>query len=338
MKNFFVTTAALVLSLSAFAEKKTDFTEPTSQTQSSVTYVFPEIRTQPGDAIRFYIPQHLRSQVLSYVILGHHQDPATHKGGTPGQKQDAIPGLSAILVHSTNLHDANSQDAWRYWGGMSSGKYGAKFAEPRTDLEMENLYEWNSIGSSGIATNDFSQEGLLIDNAVVQNVGEDEVLVGSITLKFIPNGINHVQDVIFSQGTVFSADFGGKPKLGGGQAYQYKGTFPNALVLNNQTHTIDLEPGKEFKGVEVALGDSRPDQQQNSDGGWGKQGWGKFSMGIGTTEADIQWLTQRENVPPEGLALAYPVEKTIAKKGMKLFIRGTEDTVYVMGVRVSYGK
>ena len=130
IKNLLLTAVIYAIGLSAAAEKRTDFTTPTSQTQSSVTYVFPEIRTGPGDAIRFFIPQHLRSQVLSYVILGHHQDPSTHRGGTPGQKQDAIPGLSAILVDSTNLHDVDSQDSWRYWGGMSSGKYGAKFAEP----------------------------------------------------------------------------------------------------------------------------------------------------------------------------------------------------------------
>lgn len=336
MKKFFLSTVTFFLSLSVFAEKRIDKTEPTSQTQSSVTYVFPEISTQPGDAIRFYIPEHLRKQVLSYVILGHRQDPNTHKGGTPGVKKDDIPGLSAVLVHSTNLHDKSSPDSWRYWGGMSSGKYGAKFSEPRHDLEMENLYEWNSIGTSGIASNDFSTLGLYIDSAVVQNVGEDEVFVGSMTLKFIPAGINHTQDVIFSNGTVFSNEFGGKPKLGGGQAY--KGLFPNALVLNNQTHEIDLEPGKEIKGFEVALGDSHPDQKQNSDGGWGTQGWGKFSMGLGTSESDIEWIIQRENVPPEGLSLGYPLEKTIAKKGMKLFIKGTEGTVYIMGVRISYEK
>lgn len=335
MKPFFLATC-LFLTASVSLSKVFDITEIRNQSQSSVQFNFQTIRTQPGDEVRFDVPVHLRHQKLSFVILGHRQDPATHLGGTPGQKQDSIPGLSAVLVHSTNLTGPQAEDAWRFWAGMSSGNLGAKFAEPRNDLEMENLYEWNTLGSRGEKSNQISYEGLFIDQVVVRNVGQDEVLVGQLTLKFIPSDIDHTQEAIFSPGTSFSKEFGGKAHLGGGQSFQ--GTFPGALSLLNSTHEIPLEEDVSLRGIEVALGDSHPDKLTNSDGGWGTQGWGRFSIGLGTSPSDIQWLTQNENVPPEGLALAFPLTETKTTKGLKIFLRGQSDTVYIMGVRISYKK
>lgn len=95
---------------------------------------------------------------------------------------------------------------------------------------MENLYEWNTLGSRGEKSNQISYEGLFIDQVVVRNVGQDEVLVGQLTLKFIPSDIDHTQEAIFSPGTSFSKEFGGKAHLGGGQSFH--GTFPGACRLN----------------------------------------------------------------------------------------------------------
>lgn len=348
MKNFKASSLSLLsfwacASLSAMGSmgfaKVIEIQNPTQVTGSSIQYSFSEVSTQPGDEVKFHIPQHLRSQKLTFVILGHHQNPSTHQGGTPGQKQDAVPGISAVLVHSTNLHNVSSADSWRYWNGMASGNMGGKFAEPRYDLEIENLYEWNTIGSRGAQSNDLSYTPLLVDEVVVKNVGQDEVFVGQIVLKFMPNEINSTQEVIFSPGTEFAKEFGGKAHLGGGQAYQ--GTFPNAHVLNGSQLEIPLESQGEIKGIEVALGDSHPDKISNSDGGWGTQGWGKVSVGLTNASGGTEWLTQGENVPPEGLALAFPSLTSTAslpQVGRKLVIRGSSDTVYIMGVRISYKK
>jgi hypothetical protein len=335
MKTFVSTVLMTLLTLTSIARAKTyNMTEPQSTTLSSLSFRFAEIRTAPGDEIRFVIPPALHTQKLSLVILGHRQDPSTHKGGTPGQKQDQIPGLSAVLVHSTNITDAKAPDAWRYWAGMASGNFGAKFAEPRFDPEIENLYEWNSIGSRGVQSNEISLTPLLIDQVIVRNVGQDEVLVSQLTLKFIPQDISTQQTMIYSPGTEFSSEFGGKAHLGGGQSYQ--GTFPHALVLTS-IQEIPLQEGLIIQGIEAAIGDSHPDRIANSDGGWGTQGWAKFSIGIGTDSSNIQWLTERENVPPEGLALAFPTSE-IRTHGTKLYLKSDSDTTYVMGVRISYKK
>lgn len=332
--NAIVASCLIFLALNQAQAKTYEMPEPQSATLSSVSYRFNEIRTVPGDEIHFSVPQNLRGQKLSFVILGHRQDPTTHKGGTPGQKLDQIPGLSAVLVHSTNLSITNSPDAWRYWAGMASGNFGAKFAEPRFDPEIENLYEWNSIGSRGVQSNELSLTPLMIDQVTVRNVGQDEVLVSQLTLKFIPQDITSQQVLVYSPGTQFSSEFGGKAHLGGGQSFQ--GTFPQALVLNG-IQEIPLQEGLIIKGIEAAIGDSHPDQISNSDGGWGTQGWAKFSIGIGPNSSNIQWLTERENVPPEGLALAFPLTEA-RTQGTKLYLKSESDTTYVMGVRISYRK
>jgi hypothetical protein len=147
--SIFLASCILLLTSLSFA-KTYNVTQITSQSQSSVSFVFTAIRTNPGDEVHFDLPKNLQNQKLSFVILGHRQDPNTHKGGTPGQKQDMVPGLSAVLVHSTNLMEPTLPDSWRWWAGMASGNLGAKFAEPRADLEMENLYEWNTKGTAGM--------------------------------------------------------------------------------------------------------------------------------------------------------------------------------------------
>lgn len=302
------------------------FLEPTQKSCSTVTYKIPEYKMNPGEALYFHIPPEYRERAVRFMVLGHRQE--NIPGWKPGT-WDEKPGLSSVQVATKgNL---------RYWKGMSSGNKGAKFAEIRTSLEMENLYDWNSFGHVDTRTNHESTDPLYPEAMVVESVGKDQVLVGEMTLKIEPFKETTKEEKIFSEGTKFMPE--GKEKkyaLGGGQAF--KGKFPGAKELGpGQELVIELVEGKKITSVDIACGDSHPDEVKNHDGGWGTSGWAKLSVGILKPDGTTVWMMNRENVPPEGMLIASPAdcdEKNM--KGSKLIIKSESDTTYIMGVHIGY--
>lgn len=330
--------------------------KPTARTCSSVTYRFPEKTLKPGDMLEFEVPQDLRDRGVAFMILGHRQ---------PLQKKkvdqwDESPGLTSVQVLGTfggSPTGGSPTPSWRYWSGNASGELGAKYAEPRSedDPEMENLYDWAKIGHRSIVGEGFSNAPLMPQALRLVSMGKDPVLVSEVTLKVSPPPAATFTAGIFSKGTVFPAP--GKsegPRFGGGQGDAYKGTFPGALPLNGGhgeanpelpggwklergALLIPIPKGRKLASVDIACGDSHPDGKQNSDGGWGIQGWGKLTVELRRGDGTREALMSRENVPPEGLLVASPtVCDRISGDDEWLSIRGEGDTVYVMGVRIGY--
>ncbi len=300
--------------------------EPVKKTCSTVSYKFPEIKMSPNDSVYFHIPLELRERGVRFMVLGHRQLPG--QDNVPGQWDDK-PGLSSVQVHS--------QNGWSYWNGPSSGKNGAKFAEIRGDAEIENLYNWDTYGHVNLKTGEVSKEMLKPDAMKVTSVGTDSVLLSELTLKVSPMPETSKVEKIYSDGTAFTPENPNhKYTLGGGQ--KFKGKFPGAKeIYGAKTLNIPLRAGAKLTSVDVACGDSHSDGVQNSDGGWGTQGWAKLNIGIKKLDGSIRWMMNHENVPPEGVLMTSPEDcDEKIETGSELIISSDGDTTYVMGVHVGY--
>jgi hypothetical protein len=280
------------------------------------------------------------------MILGHRQPAEKEKGDW-----DQTPGLSSVQV--LGKFAGAEQAEWRYWGGSSSGEQGAKYAEPRpkSDPEMENLYDWGGLGHHGVNGGSHSKAPLKPIALKVVSTGKSPVLVSELTLKVSPPQADDFATGIFSAGTAFPQPGSSeKPRFGGGQ--KLKGRFPGALVLNalgkessvpmpqgwgsrSGELRIPIPKGRKLTSVEIACGDSYQDEKPNSDGGFGLQGWGRLTVELHRANGKRETLMNRENVPPEGLLVASPVEcDRKSGEGEQLVIRATGSPVYIMGVRV----
>jgi len=319
---------------------------PTVRTSNSVSYSFPEVTMKPGETIYFGIPSDLKRKSVNFVIIGHRQDPHEEKGYNSQKKWDEIPGLTSFQVLTTNK---KGEKEWRYWSGDSSGNQGAKFAEVRHSVELENLYEWTDTGTSHSVTDEHSLDPVKPELMKVVNVGKDLVRLSEVTLKSQPDQFDEKIEAIFTKGSQFHELAARKPKLGGGQ--NYGGLFPGAIqlggyantiklpkgweLIDGKTLSIPLPEGKEVSSVELIGGDSHPDGVKNKDGGTGTSGWARLHMGIGFEPESADWFVRGENVPPEGLMLGSVSDcgrKT--RQGERIFIRGTSDILYVMGIRI----
>lgn len=321
-------------------------TLPSKLTTTEITYTYSqELQLAPNEAVYFMIPASLQDRPVSFIILGHRQS-ENHIGWNRQTERDDLPGLTSVQVHPVNADEKE----WRYWAGSSSGRFGGKYAEPRSTPEMDNLYDWLSIGHRSIQTNARSTEPLKINSIRIINTGTDQVLVKNLNIKFTPNPAPSYMEKIFTPGTSFHEMPGRKGRFGGGQSY--RGLFPQALALNSYGQQgipslnnmrlvrpglleVDAPEGKNITSVEIAGGDSRPDQVINKDGGWGSPGGARFSIGIGKSASEIRWFVQNENVPPEGLLFGAPADcdKKIGPNE-KLYISATSDVFYIMGFRI----
>jgi hypothetical protein len=318
--------------LESLAQKNSDhvikyFLEPDKKTCSTISYKFPDLKMKPNDSVYFHVPEEFRNRGVRFMVLGHRQEPGPEN--IPNT-WDNNPGLSSVQIHSDK--------GWNYWSGPASGKQGAKFAEVRSDAEIENLYDWDHYGHTNLSTKTNSTDVLLPDAMKVTSVGTDFVLLSELTLKVNPPKEVDKQETIYSPGTAFTPNNPEKKYvLSGGQ--NFKGKFPAAMALSGNEISIPLKAGLKITTIDVACGDSHPDGIQNSDGGWGTQGWAKLSIGIKNKSGSIKWLMNKENVPPEGVLMTSPEscdEKT--EEGSEVIIKSDDDTTYVMGVHVGFGE
>ncbi|MBL7715040.1 MAG: hypothetical protein JNL01_06190 [Bdellovibrionales bacterium] len=324
-------------------------TEPSHQGCSWIAFKFPEKKLLPGEALYFSISEDLRTKPVTFVVLGHRQDPGSEKGMNRETKWDDVPGLTSVQVHSST---GDAAKAWRYWAGQASGEKGAKFAEVSYSPEIENLYEWLSTGHSAVSDDSHTTHPVRIDAARAVSLGKDPVWISQLVIKTKSPVVKTWIEAIFSPGTEFPATSDKKPVYGGGQSF--RGKFPGAFELparkdvpieqskkgfkrHGEDLVLPLVAGRKLAAIEVAAGDSHPDEITNSDGGWGTKGWSKLSIGILSSDGQVRWLMERENVPPEGILMTGPKRcSDVIKEGDQLIIRGEDDTVYLMGVRVGF--
>lgn len=322
-------------------------TQPSERTSHSVTYRFPERELRPGQSLYFALPPDISGNPVRFVILGHRQDPQRETGFDTTRRWDNVPGLSSVQFHQAG---ASGPGAWRYWRGQASGTQGAKFAEVRNEVELENLYDWEKYGHAAVGSGEGTTAPLRTDAIRVVSVGQDPVLVSEITVKVRPPSPDRFIEHAFSPNTRFGdpETLNGR-QLGGGQGFE--GTFPGALALgprassprpelpagwriqNGNLH-IPLPQGASLGGVEVATGDTRPDRVRNSDGGWGTQGFSRLSIETRRPGGQDQ-LMRNENVPPEGVLFSSPPDTCrVIGQGEELVISASRDTSYLMGVRI----
>jgi len=322
--------------------------KPSSQTSISATWDLGGRRMNPGEELRLEIPEHLRNRAVRSVMLSHRQDPSTDTGLNPATGRDANPGLTAVNLRS--IDDGTWRDWNSPWG--SSGPKGAKFAEQRGayNPEFENMFDWNVRGHMNADTGgDLTTKGLHSDQVRVLSLGTDPVYVHKVVVNVMGETPSELQEAIFSPGTAFGDwETGAGRKYGGGQAFQ--GTFPGAVVLGGagspaalpagwsvrgSSLVYELPPGRVITGVDAAVGDSHPDKIRNKDGGWGTPGWSKLTMALQHADGSSEVFVDGSGVPPEGIVSGAPVKPgQVTQPGDKLVISGSNDLLYVMGVRV----
>jgi hypothetical protein len=319
------------------------FTQPNVETEISAEYDFTEMPLKPQDVVYFYVPERLAKSTLSQVGFSHRQ-----RGSAP--ERDPYPGLTSALIYSTDVPG----DELRYWGGHSSGKLGAKFAEYRPSGEFDALYEWPRLGHKGINNKSKSLQPIRPNVLRLQNVGVDTVWLSKAYVEVVPLPAKNYQVEIFTP----KSDFGDPVTMksrwyGGGQVEM--GTFPNALRLSSRDHSyqpklpanmrieknkifITLPVGEKFSSVDIMVGDTHPDRIRNKDNGWGSLGNAKLSVTIENARSNQERvLLSEKNVGPQGVISASDVTSApVVADGDVLVIKNEKhsSTAYIMGLRI----
>jgi hypothetical protein len=281
----------------------------------------------------------------------HRQDPSDDSGWNAATGRDARPGLTSVNLRSVD------DGTWRDWNSPwgASGRLGAKFAEQRSayNPEFENMFDWNIRGHLNAETGgDLSTRPLHADEVRVLSVGTDPVYLHRVTVNVMGEPPTELAEAIFSPGTAFGDWLtGAGRRYGGGQAYQ--GRFPGALVLGmsgggdgaarlppgwavrGNSLEVELPAGRIVTGVDVAAGDSHPDEVSNKDGGVGTPGWARLSMALRHADGSSETFVDGSGVPPEGIISGAPAAADqLTRAGDRLIISGSSDLLYLMGVRI----
>lgn len=313
-------------------------TQPTQTTLASVAYQFPEFVLNPGEVVFAEVPSQLRLRPVSQLGMGHRQD--EHP-----RIRDPYPALSTLWIATTD-----PVNGWAYWAGPSSGKFGAKYAEPRATPEYDSLYEWPTRGYKDLQ-GQLHKDPVFAKALRLENTGVDDLLLSAIYLEVVPAPAHEYITMVFSPGS----DFGDPQTLhgrryGGGQHFQ--GTFPGANILassfnteldrkgmhlNGARGTIDLPVGKQLVSIDVMCGDTYPDHVRNKDGGIGSLGNAQLtvshlSQGVETV------LRSHVNVGPEGVESAFPLAPILIQEGDQLLIKNKSNAspLYLMAVRLGF--
>ncbi|MFO0727085.1 MAG: hypothetical protein U1E65_25110 [Myxococcota bacterium] len=291
-------------------------------------------------ALLLEIPPAFRGMKLFSLSLTHSQV-LTEKSGkwngkkasAPGGENDPTPGMSLVDAHVVG----------KGWVTLSE----KKFAEARQ--EVETLHDLHVSGE--------------IDAIRVKSAAVDPVHVHLVSLNFLPT----TKPATFDEGVFTSGIKFGDPWSGyGPSVFRDKSQtpagntrYPGAVTLNNHSWaetpastlealnkkgwhvdhdsiTIPLD-GKKLKTVEVAIGDTFPDNKTNNDGSYGKKGWAVLDIEIESKNGKRTPLLRRENVPPQGVLIGSAPPDYVPQPGDVLRVSVGDDTAGIMGVRVGYG-
>lgn len=304
------------------------FRQPSKRTCGSAKFVLqPERVIQPGESLYFAVPSDLTDRPVSWVIIGHRQDPRTQRGRSDN---DDFPGYTTTQVHSVV-----ASEGWRYWGGMSSAPFGGKFAEIKYDAELDGLYQWTyeGHGNADQATPGPLVHTPLIGDAMrIRSFGKDNVYVSELTIKAVPlPADNYIEesfsggkagDPVTSQGFSYGSDSGALNLGGYSNIYPI---LPKGWSVSGNQLIIPIPAGATVTGVDAIVGDG-----QN-----GYPGGAKLSMALRKANGTTDWFMERENVPPQGILTASPTDcKNVSGRGDVVIIQSDWDTTHVRGVRV----
>jgi hypothetical protein len=283
--------------------------------------------------ITLEVPQSLQGRRLVHIELNHRQDLGEKTrpwSGRKGERDETAP-YSRVEVYTNGK--------WTTVGGRDH------FAEARP--EVDRLH-------------DLADPGGPISAVRVMNVGVDPLHVDSVTLHTLPAKRPSLDETILTPATSFGDPWNGvEPRVSRLREQVVNGTrYPGAITLNKRDawggtpqETLDavksrgwtlesdsvlipLQPGKQIRTVEVAIGDTRPNPERNNDGGYGKKGYSKLYMFLEHHDGTRSTITNRENVPSQGILVATP--DSVVQPGDRLRIQVTDDTAALMGVRLGY--
>lgn len=303
---------------------------PSKVTATSVEYNYYGQKLKPNECLYLKVPKEFKNKPVLFVNLGHTQTSSDNTGYDAEKKWDDNPGLTTVQLNQDNDHGKTN---WRYWNGMSSGDYGAKFAEPGS-MELEGLYEWYKNGHKDILTHTTSKKPLYTDAIRLCSIGKDPVTIGSLILKVAPEPADK-----YVEYNISSTNKMGDPLTAAGRSYGSRsdsieldgwggGSFKahkSGLKYNNSAIEVPVTPGKKLSSFEVSIGDEKKN---------GKSGWGRLNVRVLKKDGSSVWLIQDENIPPKGVLLGAPESDYILQAGDKLLVEPHSHETFVMGVRV----
>lgn len=323
------------------------------------------------EAIYFLIPKEFQDKSIVEMTIAHRQNTNDNRGtdsfnSSTGQKvKDKFPSFISAQIYSPYY---SYKYAWRYWGGHTSGINGGKYSEHKKNgsWEYDNLYEWPLYGHKASHQQDNKSQiplkgkylRLFADIGKYSQIkGYDSAYVHSVTIQFAPEKADMYKYWSFTNTktdlgdplTMQGRSYGGGPK--------FKGHYPGAVILRGSkkpknTNKLDLSswdysrrgyieydliPGLRFKSIEIAAGDTHPDDKPNKDGGTGSLGGAKLSVELLTSSGELK-IINRANLGPKGVTTGYPPDlERVIQRGDKIRIYGHNDNAYLMGIRIGYG-
>jgi len=323
-----------------------------------------------NEAIYMKIPDELQNIPVENITIAHRQNTNDNRGvdsfdsRTGAKVKDVYPGFAAVQVYDDSFSYKN---AWRYWGGHVSGINGGKYSEHKKDgdWEFDNLYEWPLYGHRASHQNQKESSKSLYGKyiRVFADIGKfseirdyDKAYIHSVTIEFVQEKSDEYKEWSFTNDktdlgdplTMKGRSYGGGPS--------YNGLYPGAIIINpkrwvGKTQSKDwngnwsggeleheLEVGKVLKSIEIAAGDTHPDQRPNKDGGIGSAGGANLTVLLKTKNGE-EVLIDKANLGPRGVVKGIPTDlKYRIQDGDKLIVEINGDYAYIMGARVGYDK
>jgi hypothetical protein len=305
---------------------------------SSVKYEFEPYRVlKPGQCVILNVPEHLRNQNVNSVILGHRANPEGNRGTSEESTFDNKPALTSVQLGMTGTGGGVS---WQYWNGSASGKFGAKFAEPRDDLEIESLYEWYHNGHTDVDTGVRSTEPFSTNVMRICSVGEDPVDLGSLELRTFPGYAQKYIERNFGNGTQMGdsltaagrtyGEIAGSITLNG----ENNGQVPSDWKMTDDSLEIPIESGT-IKTFEISVSDTHASTlSQHDDNASSTSGWATLNVFIRKADGTEVPIIEYENVPPRGVIYGVPSSSVKLGKGDRLVINGSDDILHILGLKI----
>lgn len=294
-------------------------------------YSYKSFKISPRRGIVFDLPETYHQFIVDQLVLSHRQ--SKRSKALDLDQRDDWPGLTSLLFFDPQFE---AQEQWRFWSGMSSGVWGAKYAELRSEShpELELLYSFNYYGTKSLKNNK-SPNDLRPTQVAAVNVGSSPIFLHQIKVRYLPPEPSEFIEHIYSPSTQFDLfNYGRAKRFGGGELYG--GRYPKAWHLSkNEKLRIQLPANKRLSAVDVICGDAL---------GWDSRE-GKYIPG--NAYLNIQWIRNgivlqnlliKENVGAQSLLRGLPENMDdLIQEGDWIEISSSSESInflYIMGYRI----